>query len=71
MRSDRKTDTTRNGVHRRDFLKTATGGTAAGLAAATLGGGAAPAEAAAPAENGRGRYRESAHVRRAYKLARF
>ena len=65
MQSDRKTRKTREGVHRRDFLKTATSGTAAGIAAAALAGGAAPAE------DGRGRYRESEHVRRAYKLARF
>lgn len=68
MRSDGKRTRGQDGLHRRDFLKTATGGTAAGVVTAVLAG--ATAAAAEPAA-GRSRYRETEHVRRAYRLARF
>jgi len=71
MRSDGKRTRGQDGLHRRDFLKTATGGTAAGVVTAVLAGGTAPAAAAAEPAAGRSRYRETEHVRRAYRLARF
>jgi len=54
---------------RRDFLKFASVGAVSGAAAAAL---AKPttAEAAAPSETAAG-YRETAHVKQAYDLARF
>lgn len=54
---------------RRDFLKFASVGAASGAAAAALGT-PTPAEAAAPSETAAG-YRETAHVKQAYDLARF
>ncbi len=54
---------------RRDFLKFASVGAASGAAAAALGT-SAPAEAAVPSETAAG-YRETAHVKQAYDLARF
>ncbi|MEZ5933446.1 MAG: formate dehydrogenase [Alphaproteobacteria bacterium] len=54
---------------RRDFLKIASVGAASSAAAAALGT-AASAEAATPSETSAG-YRETAHVKQAYELARF
>jgi hypothetical protein len=54
---------------RRDFLKFASVGAASGAAAAALGT-TTSAEAAAPSETAAG-YRETAHVKQAYELARF
>ncbi len=54
---------------RREFLKLLGMGGAAG-AAALAAGGAAPSEAAAPAQPETG-YRETAHVRKFYETARF
>ena len=54
---------------RRDFLKFASVGAASGAAAAALGSPTA-AEAAQPSETAAG-YRETAHVKQAYDLARF
>ena len=55
---------------RRDFLKLASVGAAAGTVAAAIGAGTREAEAAAP-EAQAGGYRETAHVKRFYELARF
>jgi hypothetical protein len=54
---------------RRDFLKLASVGAAAGTVAAAIGG-TREAEAAAPEARTEG-YRETAHVKRFYELARF
>lgn len=54
---------------RRDFLKFASVGAASGAAAAALGTATA-AEAAVPSDTAAG-YRETAHVKQAYDLARF
>ena len=54
---------------RREFLKLASVGAVAGTVAAATGG-AREAEAAAP-EAQAGGYRETAHVKRFYELARF
>jgi anaerobic selenocysteine-containing dehydrogenase len=54
---------------RRDFLKLAGAGAAGSVAAAASAAGA-PAEAATAPETATG-YRETAHVRKAYELARF
>jgi hypothetical protein len=54
---------------RRDFLKFASVGAASGAAAAALGTSTS-AEAAEPSETAAG-YRETAHVKQAYDLARF
>jgi hypothetical protein len=54
-------------ARRRDFLKLAGLGTLGGAAAATAAAvGAAPVEAAEPKG-----YRETAHVKKVYELARF
>jgi hypothetical protein len=72
MKDPRRDKDKRAGLARRDFLKTAGLGVAAGLGAATLGAGTAAGEAVhASADHRRGRYRESEHVRRVYELARF
>ena len=54
---------------RRDFLKFASVGAASGAAAAALGT-TTSAEAATPNDSAAG-YRETAHVKQAYDLARF
>ena len=54
---------------RRDFLKAASVGAVSASAAAALGQPAS-AEAATPSETAAG-YRETAHVKQAYDLARF
>ncbi len=54
---------------RRDFLKFASVGAASGAAAAALGT-TTSAEAATPSDTAAG-YRETAHVKQAYDLARF
>ena len=54
---------------RRDFLKFASVGAASGAAAAALGN-ASPAEAEVVSDKAAG-YRETAHVKQAYDLARF
>ncbi len=53
---------------RRDFLKLASVGAVSGAAAAAIG--APPVEAATDSETAVG-YRETAHVKQAYDLARF
>ncbi len=59
----------RTGTDRRDFLKLASLGTVAGSAALVLGD---TAEAASPVADAPGAgYRETAHVRTYYDLARF
>ena len=59
-------------VDRRAFFKTATLGLGAGVAATAIETVAGdPAEAAAPEDTGKSRYRLTDHVRRAYALARF
>jgi hypothetical protein len=57
---------------RRQFLKLASLGAVAGTVAAVAGGGEreGQAQAAEPEPQGRG-YRETAHVRKVYELARF
>jgi hypothetical protein len=55
---------------RRQFLKLASLGAVAGTVATAAGGGVKDATAATPEPQGRG-YRETAHVKRAYELARF
>jgi len=55
-------------TRRRDFLKLAGFGSLSG--AAVVAAGVAPAEAAAEPPQGDG-YRESAHVKKVYELARF
>jgi hypothetical protein len=57
---------------RRRFLKLASLGTVAGTMAAVAGAGQreGQVQAAEPEPEGRG-YRESAHVRKVYELARF
>jgi hypothetical protein len=55
---------------RRQFLKLASLGAGAGTAAAVVGEGSKEAAAAAPEPEGKG-YRETAHVKRVYELARF
>ncbi|MEM7043029.1 MAG: formate dehydrogenase [Pseudomonadota bacterium] len=64
---DSKQETTT--AKRRDFLKFASVGAASGAAAAALGT-TTSAEAAAPSDMAAG-YRETAHVKQAYDLARF
>ena len=54
---------------RRDFLKFASVGAVSGAAAATLGT-PSPAEAEVVSDKAAG-YRETAHVKQAYDLARF
>jgi hypothetical protein len=55
---------------RRQFLKLASLGAVAGTVAAVTGEGERPAQAAEPEPQGKG-YRETAHVRKVYELARF
>ncbi|MGH6944977.1 MAG: twin-arginine translocation signal domain-containing protein [Geminicoccaceae bacterium] len=55
---------------RRDFLKLASVGAVAGTVAAATGASERQAEAAEPEAPGKG-YRETAHVKRFYELARF
>jgi hypothetical protein len=55
---------------RRQFLKLASLGAVAGTAAAVVGDGSKEAAAAMPEPQGKG-YRETAHVKRVYELARF
>jgi hypothetical protein len=55
---------------RRQFLKLASLGAVAGTVAAAVGEGSKDAAAAAPEPAGQG-YRETAHVKRVYELARF
>ena len=62
-------DNTETTAKRRDFLKFASVGAASSAAAAALGT-ATSAEAATPSETAAG-YRETAHVKQAYDLARF
>jgi nitrous oxide reductase len=57
-------------VARRQFLKLASLGAVAGTVAAAAGGGRSEATAAEPEPQGKG-YRETAHVKKAYELARF
>ncbi|MGI9510451.1 MAG: twin-arginine translocation signal domain-containing protein [Geminicoccaceae bacterium] len=54
---------------RRDFLKIASVGAVSGAAAAALGA-TSPAEAETVSDSAAG-YRETAHVKQAYDLARF
>ena len=63
-----KKDQEAMGAKRREFLKLAGLGAVTG-AAATVG--AKPAAAEVEAEGRRGGYRETAHVKKAYELARF
>ena len=55
---------------RRRFLKLASLGAVAGTVAAAAGDGRKEAAAAEPEAQGKG-YRETAHVKKAYELARF
>ena len=55
---------------RRQFLKLASLGAVAGTVAAAAGASDREAAAAAPEPTGEG-YRETAHVKRVYELARF
>ena len=55
---------------RRQFLTLASLGAGAGTVAAATGDGRSEAAAAEPEPPGKG-YRETAHVRKAYELARF
>jgi anaerobic selenocysteine-containing dehydrogenase len=55
---------------RRQFLKLASLGAVAGTAAAAASLLPSPTTAAAPEPEGKG-YRETAHVKRVYELARF
>ena len=55
---------------RRQFLKLASLGAVAGTVAAAVGESSQQATAAAPEPAGEG-YRETAHVKRVYELARF
>ncbi len=55
---------------RRQFLKLASLGTIAATAATVAGEAGRPVQAAEPEPQGRG-YRETAHVRKVYELARF
>ena len=64
MKKDQEATTTK----RRDFLKFASVGAVSGAAAAVVG--APAAEAKVESETSAG-YRETAHVRQAYDLARF
>ena len=65
----RHPDQERDGLARRDFLRTAGLGAVAGVGAVALGGG--DAEADAPSDTAKGRYRETDHVRQVYDLSRF
>jgi nitrous oxide reductase len=57
---------------RRQFLKLASLGAVAGTVAAVTGQGERAAEAAAPEPEPEGKgYRETAHVKKVYELARF
>ncbi len=56
---------------RRDFLKLALLGAASGAGLAATGAGAKEAEAAGAKREGSAGYRETAHVRKYYELARF
>ena len=55
---------------RRQFLKLASLGAVAGTVAAAAGASSETAVAAAPEPEGKG-YRETAHVKRVYEVARF
>lgn len=66
----RHPDRERDGLARRDFLRTAGLGAVAGVGAVALGGGN-DAEADAPSDTAKGRYRETDHVRQVYDLSRF
>ena len=57
------------GAKRREFLKLASLGAVTGAAAAAVG--AKPAEADLAADGKGSGYRETAHVKKAYELARF
>jgi hypothetical protein len=57
-------------AERRQFLKLASLGAVAGTVAAAIGEGGKEAVAATPEPAGQG-YRETAHVKRVYELARF
>ena len=67
-----KSDPKAKGLDRRDFLRTASVGAVAGVGVAAVGL-ADEAEAAVPdaKASSKGRYRETAHVRRVYDLSRF
>jgi hypothetical protein len=56
-------------TRRRDFLKLAGAGTLGGAAAAVAS--AVPAAAAVETPDGAAGYRETAHVKKVYELARF
>ena len=58
-----------SGAKRRQFLKLAGVGTLSGAAAAVLG--SPPAEAKVEADAKSAGYRETAHVKKVYELARF
>lgn len=64
-----KKDQEATGAKRREFLKLAGLGTVTGAAAAAVG--MKPADADVGADGKRAGYRETAHVRKAYELARF
>ena len=63
-----KRDQETTGAKRREFLKLAGLGAVSGAAAAV---GAKPAEAEAGPQDRRAGYRETAHVKKVYELARF
>jgi hypothetical protein len=63
-----KKDQEATGAKRREFLKLAGLGAVTGAAAAV---GAKPAAANVAADGKRAGYRETAHVKKAYELARF
>ena len=65
MKKDQETA----GAKRREFLKLAGLGTVTGAAAAAVG--MKPAEAEVAGDRRRAGYRETAHVKKAYELARF
>ena len=65
-----KRDEEKKPAGRRDFLKLASLGAIAGTVAAATGGKPEEAEAAEPAQGAKG-YRETAHVKKFYELARF
>lgn len=64
-----KKDQEATGAKRREFLKLAGLGTVTGAAAAAVG--MKPAEAEVGSDGRRAGYRETAHVKKAYELARF
>jgi hypothetical protein len=64
-----KKDQEATGAKRREFLKLAGLGTVTGAPPVAVG--TKPAEAEVAAEGRRAGYRETAHVKKAYELARF